>query len=352
MPKPVPPPPPQPSVEETVEAVRFLRRVMLAGLAFFLLVAATYRYDSWLMDYGRDDGHSWVLWRARQLDEAAIRAHPGGKVAWLVGSSIMRDAFDEDAVNAGLAERGSPWRVVKLGMPRGTAGITIGLLDELPIRPGDRVFHTVAMDNFRVDWIHHTGISEDRLARFLDPAQMATIPDWSAQERLEYLAGMPFEFYRWHEPTMAGVNAWIAGVWWLKPPKKKKPGQFLRFARTEHGAWGDRAARLGEESGMYIGPGEWDFGERQFNARGLGQIRAYVDGVGAELVLVDVPYRPSYRERLLSPEALAAWNAWRDAQPELHVLPELPDDHYYDMRHPNSKGRPLFTAHLVEWMPD
>ena len=33
-------------------------------------------------------------------------------------------------------------------------------------------------------------------------------------------------------------------------------------------------------------------------------------------------------------------------------LPQLPDSHFYDRRHPNFRGRELLSAWLVDWLVD
>ena len=110
MPKPVPPPPPQPSAEETQRAVRLSRMLAVVAVLFFGLLTTMVRSDSFFVEYGRKNGASWNLKALSELDEEATRAHEGGRVLWLVGSSMLRDSFDVKVINQGLEAAESPYR--------------------------------------------------------------------------------------------------------------------------------------------------------------------------------------------------------------------------------------------------
>ena len=66
-----------------------------------------------------------------------------GKIIWLIGSSMLRDAFDETYINEELSKHDSSYRVFKIGMNRGSAGVVYGLFAQLPIEKGDQVFINV-----------------------------------------------------------------------------------------------------------------------------------------------------------------------------------------------------------------
>ena len=352
MPRPTSPPPPQPSLEETRAGVRLVYGLSAGFLAVYLLIASAYGYDARMVQYGRDDGQSWNIWRARTLDEAEVRAHPGGRVAWLIGSSVLRDSFDEAAINAALEERGSPWRIRKFGMPRGATGIAVGMLDELPVRPGDRVIHSVAMDNFRRRWLHYVGLPEDRVARLLSPGEMWAIDEYALQEKLEQAVGVPYDFFRYHEPYMNGLSAWFTALWWLEPPKKAKPKHYLRFRRTEEGDWLEDQRERGEEDRNFFPLEEVDMRPTQINVAGLATLRRAVSAAGAELHLLDIPYRQEYQRDFQEAAVAETWETWRASQPELSYFPQLPEDHYYDLRHPNGAGRAILSAYFVDWMAE
>ena len=153
MPKVIPPPPPQPSLEETKVAVRHVRWFAVLALALFGVMASMTGPDSYFVEYGRTNAASWNLLKLRQLDESAVRSHRGGKVVWLVGSSMLRDSFDEKELNKALAERDSDYRAVKFGQARGATGLSRGILRGLPLQEGDLVLHGMGVENLRKDWV-------------------------------------------------------------------------------------------------------------------------------------------------------------------------------------------------------
>lgn len=326
--------------------MRLVWVLMVGFTALFLLNAQLYRFDALMVDYGRADAQSWLLWRARTLDESVARAD-GGPVAWLIGNSVMRDSFDEDALNTSLAEQGSRWRAVKLASSRGAAGLAVGLLDHIPLREGDLVFHAVTLDHFRQDWLSVVDLPADRLARMRTPAEIVAIEELSWQSRLEHAVGVPHHFYRHHEPYMAGLEAWFVALWWLEPPRKARPGMHLRYRSTASVAdvSARRAALVGRDP---IDAAQLDWRPSQFNHAGIAAMRQRVDAAGATLVLVDIPYRRVYREQLVTDAAWAEWRVWRDAQPDLEGFPQLDEAQFYDMRHPNTEGRARLTAHLAD----
>jgi hypothetical protein len=141
MPKPIPPPPPQPSREETAHAVRHVVVYALLALMLFFGFAAMTGPDSFFVQYGRDNGSSWNLWKLRNLDMEQHRTHSGGKIIWLVGSSMLRDSFNQVKLNQALAANDSEFRAIKFGQTRGAAGLSRGIVSQLPIREGDVVLH-------------------------------------------------------------------------------------------------------------------------------------------------------------------------------------------------------------------
>ncbi|MFT5679801.1 MAG: hypothetical protein ACI8RZ_000706 [Myxococcota bacterium] len=348
MPAPVPPPPPQPSLAETRRAVTILRVVCAAVVVLYASWTLHYHPDMAMVQYGRYHAQSWALWKARQLDEPILRSHDGGRIAWLIGSSVLRDAFDEAAINAALTEQDSPWRVAKFGMNRGASGLSAGLLAKLPIQPGDRVIHSVSPDNFRKNWLEEVGLPEDRLMMVLEPSDLWQIAEWPVQKRLEVAFSLPRDFHRYHDEYIAGVAELGEDLWYWKKPRKARPGYHTRFRRTQEMKWMGRAVEQLENSAEQFNSDEVDYSPNQFNIAGLERIRIYCESVGAPLLLIDLPHRELYYAELLAPEVRDAWQTWSEAQPELYAFPRLPDDHFYDFKHPNGNGRRVLTAHLTE----
>ena len=352
MPKPIPPPPPQPSLDETHRAVRLLRWLLLTVAVIYMGWSSTYHPDMLLVQYGRSQAQSWMLWKARQLDEPLMRAHNGGRIIWLVGSSVLRDSFDEKVLNTALQERDSPWRVSKFGMNRGASGLTAGFIRALPIQAGDRVIHSVSPDNFRKDWLEKVALPEDRLLMMLEPAELWSIAELPVQKRLELIVSRPLDFHRYHDEYINGYRQIAEALWFLKRPKKARPGYHTRFRRAKEMKWMERALEELDSSAEQFTAEEIDYSPEQFNINGLTQLRQHCAQAEVALDLLDLPHREIYYDALLAPEVREAWSEWSAEQSELKVFPRLPDDHFYDFKHPNGSGRRLLTAHLLAQLVD
>ena len=163
MPKPIPPPPPQASAEETGIAVRHVRGFLVLALLLYLGLASLVQPDSFFVNYGRENGASWNLWKLRHLNETEERAHDGGKIVWLVGSSMLRDSFNAKTLNRVLGERESEYRVIKFGQSRGATGLARGILQNLPIREGDLVIHGMGVENLHKDWVEYSLLPDWRI---------------------------------------------------------------------------------------------------------------------------------------------------------------------------------------------
>lgn len=349
MPRPIPPPPPQPTEHETRAAVRLVWLLAVLGLGLFLGYTRLYGVRGFPVDYGRNSTPAWILWKIDRLKEKKLRAHEGGRVAWLVGSSILRESFDEAAVNAELARRQSEWRVAKFGLDRGASGLASGVLERLPLREGDLVLHSVDMENFLKDWLKETGVPYWQVMMLLPSERWWDIQEWSLQQKLEVAVALPRDFWRFHEDGMEGWEQWLEaprdGV-----PNKRKRHYTLTFHTREVRATWNQALPLDERHPSYLAPQDVDLSEGQFNLQGLARIRALCEERGARLAILDIPPRRTFTEHLMAPEVRLQWESWRDAQPELARFPQIPDNGYYDMKHPNFRGRAILSASLVGWL--
>jgi len=352
MPKPVPPPPPQPSVEETRRAVRLSQALALVFLAAFGLIAAQVGPDSFFVEYGRKNGASWNLKAVADLDEAEVRSHEGGRVLWLVGSSMLRDSFDVQAINQGLAESGSPFRAVKFGQTRGASAMSRGILRRLPLREGDMVLHGVSIVNLRRDWLEYVGLPDWRVMMMMEDADIWALKEWGTQKKVEALVARPQAFYEYHEESMHGMTRWLEGlVHKQRPPSKPKGLNHLRWRKPKKRDK-KRTDDFEEEviEDRFLAITDLDLSEDHPNMMGLQDIRQLVAESGAELVLREHPGRPSFREVFGGREAAEAWDAWWARQPDTVHFPQPEDSGYYDMTHPNPEGREMLSAYLVEWM--
>lgn len=348
MPRPIPPPPAQPSVEDTRDAVRLIRGLAVFALVIFLAFAQTVHLRGFFVEYGREVTSSWLLWKTDRLREDRLRAHTGGRVVWLVGSSILRESFDEDAINATLGAEGSPWRVSKFGQNRGASGLTSGLLERLPLREGDLVLHSVGMENFLRDWLDRTGVPWWQVTMLVPLSTWMRASEWSPQEKIEILLSRPATFWQFQRENERGWLRWIEAPW-DGLPRRKTRHYTLTFHKFEADLTDDETEG-GPESEWYLGPEDIDLSEGQFNVMGLRRMEQRCAERGATLVLADIPPRERYVRDYMAPEVAELWQAWRDARPDLLRFPQLPDADYYDMKHPNFRGRQTLSAALIGWL--
>ncbi len=350
MPKVIPPPPPQPSLEETKVAVRHVRWLALLALVLFGLMASMTGPDSYFVQYGRENGASWNLWKLRNLEMEQSRTHSGGKIIWLVGSSMLRDSFNEKNLNKALASSGSEFRAIKFGQTRGAAGLSRGIVAQLPIREGDVVLHGMSIENLRRDWVEFSGLSDWRIMLMNTDAQIWDIDSWSVQQKIEAAVARPRNFFMYQEESMAGWGKWLQWTPWGKPPKVKKSSIHLRFRPKMKLNKVESMAENSEAFRNHMRPGDLDLSPAQYNLQGLADLRSLVADAGAELVLFEHPGRRQYRQIYIAPEVVSEWYEWWWEQPEVIDLPHPDDESFYDMKHPNRDGRALLTAYLADWL--
>jgi hypothetical protein len=358
--------PPLPSEADTARGLRFLRLCLAAGLGFFLLFLPLYGPESPLLRWGRSHSTAWTVLRAAELrDEAGLRGHDGrspadraagappqpGRVVWALGSSVLRESFDEDVVNSALEAQDSPFRLRKLGQNRGAPALTAPLLAQLPVQPGDLILHNVALDHFRSDWLGWTKLPKSALARLADPATLWAVEDRGLPHRLEQAAAIPPRFWAWHDEVMGGYTAWLLGLgFYFQVPKDAKGGSLLRF-HTFLRAGKMRPQYFEAERARYtLTAADLDLSPNQINAVGLRSLREGAAARGATLVLIDVPTSAWDQWVWQDEGARAAWDGLRASWPELVVAPQLDDVEFYDRRHPNRLGRAELSAWLAGWI--
>ena len=140
------------SIEETQRAVRLVYGIMAALTVCFLGLASCYHPDAMMIEYGRDSSHPWIAHKIRNLDMTQRRSHPTGKLVWLIGSSLVRESFDEVWINNQLATQGADVRVVELGMDQGNSALAMGLMSQIDLQPGDIVWQ---VQRHRLDFCIH-----------------------------------------------------------------------------------------------------------------------------------------------------------------------------------------------------
>lgn len=336
MPKPIPPPPPLPTPEETQEGLFFLGWVLLAGVCIFFLWTMQYNQDSALVSYGRSSSIGWNVWKAETLSEEAYRGKENHRIVWLVGSSILRESFDEQSLNKRLEEADIQVRVAKFGMDRGAAGLSFALLRTLPIKKGDVVLHGVSPANFRKNWLKTVKIPSYRLMHLLSYADFWDISEWSLSEKLEQSIVFPYSYWRFHDDFTLGITeSWYALTQFRKP-KKSSPRYFLRFHTFKKKKEG--AIKYGEQNFDFFPSQDNDFSSDQLNIIGLKKMSEMVTRRGARLSLVDIQPSDVYIRDVLNPQLRDTWHTWKQEN-NVWDIPSMPTTEYYDLKHPNRIGR-------------
>lgn len=338
------------SEAETRASARLVLGLMAAAALIFATLSLGYGLRAPFVELGREGTVSWMFWKLDTLDAEALRAHEGGRVMWLVGSSVIRESFDEDLVNEALADRGSPWRVQKFGFNRGAAGLAAGLVAELPLRPGDKVVHNVSVGNLHTDWLSFADIPEERLVSLLSAGELLALKELSPQEKLSALLMIPEGYWRFREEHMRGLVRLLAWPIWGGPrPTPKTKSYNLTFRTLERERRSPRSFADPTRYRLYQDLPTTDLSPDQINTLGLDRMRRLCEERGAELVLIDIPPTRLFQSQLMSPALREVWDVWREAR-GVHYFPQLPEDDYFDLIHPNFRGRAALTPALVDWI--
>jgi hypothetical protein len=351
MPKTVPPPPPQPSVAQTRAGVRLLFGLSALIIALFLALSAPYGNDYWAVEYGRENGASWNIMKARAIDEDALRAHPGGKLVWLVGSSILRESFSQKRINANLTAQNSEWRVVKFGQTRGASGLSAGMLKHLPLRPGDQVIHSLAVENLRKNWLDFTELPDWRVLMMLDTTEIWQIKEWSIAKKIEATVAFPRGFYRYHDEAIGGWTRWLKALLRLKNPKKHLKSWHIGARQKHNNKKLATQQNLEIDSKFGIRNNDYDDSSTQFNRMGLDRMRKFCAERGVSLTLIHIPQRKEYRERFVDERVKKRWRRWLKTN-KVTRFPQPKEMDFYDMKHPNRNGRHLLSSYFLTWLAD
>lgn len=349
MPKPIPPPPPQPSAEETTIAVRWVRSLMLVTCALFFGLSQCYHQDAMMLDYGRDDSMDWIIWRAENLDMESKRAHNNGegKIIWMIGSSILRESFDEKWLNDQLEINNSKYRIIKLSMNRGNAGISFGFLKNIELQKDDIVIHNVSMNNFKKDWLEFSTYASSDLMRLLDQKDFWELEEWGVADKLEQASAIPPNFWRYHGTYMDGLTKWFTYGITLDKPRKSRAKHHLTHRRTEF----EKNIRTDIESKYYTAKDGFDFSEKQFNIHGLTKMESICNEHDVRFILFYIPPRQQYLAEMVHQESREEYEKFlENLDYDLYYLPQLPENDYYDLTHPNFRGRKSHNEYFLDWV--
>jgi hypothetical protein len=284
---------------------------------------------------GLDHGVAPILWRLEAYRERGAFQGPERRI-WLLGSSILREAVDVDALNLGLA--GSGYRGFKLAFIRGAPALTAGFLDRVPVASGDLVVHGVACDNFVRGWFKRTRLPLAEIGELMPLAEIWAHSDLAWQDKLSLSVAYPRQFYTLHHALRASVSRGFKTT-----PLPESSDKFRFWTLEYNPGFGPLPPAAAKRP---LAPEDFDWSDAHPNARGLVAMRQKVEARGATLVLVTVPPRPSYVPGRVTKAAWARWQVWLEAQ-GVRRLAALPEPDYYDWGHPNYRGRATATAELT-----
>ncbi len=329
-------------------AVRLVRVLLVITLLLFIAVTPAFALDGWLADHGREHGLSWNLLRLQELDQDALRAHPSGRVAWLVGPSILRDAIDEEALNAQLIERGSELRAFKVGTDRGAPGIAAGLVAELPLREGDVVVSSMSASNFRKDWLAFADMPTRFVTQTSTLGELWDTRELTVGERLEASVNyFPHTYWSFREETQAGATVWLTIPWdgWPVRPEARFHTRFRQW--ETHPAFTRGKLKKGVVRKRRQTLNTWDKSPSQFNRRGIDRMQRRCEQADVDYILVDFPTTELMARKLTG---TGVHEAWAEFKQELGAVTfeRPPDEHFYDYMHTNAKGRASHTTAMAE----
>jgi hypothetical protein len=336
-----------PSDDETRAATRLLAGVIAAFVLVYVAITSLVTRDGWLVRVGISEEVHEALIHAQTIDRAGRWGDR--PVVWLVGSSILREAFDPDDLQRRLAVGGEDVGVEKIAFGRGAPLFTWALLDDLDVRPGDRVVTTVSYDNFRKGWLQFHGKFPMYLQLLMTPRQLFQIASLPKADACEFALGaFPPRAYQQFGAAFAdgllAEAAWTVGAG--PEPVPQHPG---RDPQTRE-KWPDYKNLEGADKNR-LGDEDLDLQAGQANVDALGWWIDAVEARGAEPWVVFVPPSPTYDATWSGPHVDERFQAWMQANvPRYVALRREGAGRYLDYKHPNYIGRAVYTRELAAWL--
>lgn len=302
------------------------------------------------MDYGRENSMDWVLWKTANLDMNQRRAHNDnqGKIIWLIGSSILRESLSESWLNEQLASMDSEYRIIMLSMDRGNAGLAFGFLNKIQLQKGDIVIHNVSMNNFKTNWLNDfSTFTGADLMRVIDQQDLWEIEEWGLADKLEQASAIPPNFWGNHGTYMNGLTRWFTNGVQLKKPKQARTRYHLTHKNIEF----EKNISTNISSKYYIPQNGFDFSERQFNVQGLQKMKTICDEHSVQFALFYIPPRQQYLAEMVHQDARQEYEKFlENLNYDLYYFPQLPETDYYDLTHPNFRGREQHNQYFLGWL--
>lgn len=328
--------------------MRLSRALFALAVALFVGVSPAFAVDGWLMDYGREHGLSWNALKLQGLDVPTLRAQGDGRIAWLVGPSILRDAIDEELLQGQLSERGSGIVPVKIGVDRGAPALSAGFVARFPLQPGDLVVTSISASNLRPDWLDFAEVPTRFLTASMSFTEFWRLRELTVRERLEGSVNyLPHTFWTYREEAQSGATQWLL-IPWEGQPEKATGQKHLTFRKTYRiRGYTPGKAKKGVVRRRKQGSHRYDDRPSQMNVRGLALMKEICDEAGAELIVVDLPTSPYMDEAFTQPSVHEAYGQFKERLGVVQFA-QHPDDFYYDYHHPNAPGRVLWTVEMAE----
>ena len=327
---------------ETRAATRLVALFTAIGLGVYLAMAAVVTPDALLTQQGTTEQVHFALRAAHALDrDAELGDQP---VVWLLGSSIVREAFDAEALDVLLPHQA----VRKYAFNRGGPIFVWSFLDEIDLRPGDIVVTAVHPDHFRADWLAYHNKPTVYLNTLMDADELLQIEELPLADRLDFAVTSvpPRDFWRYREAYASAASGWLLhttlGTRAPRVRTKHREDPFQTLEKTPKFDTIERLQRRNRlnDADMVLAPG-------QTNYDGVHRLIAQVEGAGATAMLVYLPNNPLYYERMVSPQTMTRFHDHFAADPHYSRLSELPEDHFLDYKHVNFRGRDVLTQQLA-----
>ena len=335
------------SIAETRKAVRLVYILMATMMMLFGGLSTCYHPDAVMVEYGRKSSLPWIVHKIRNLDMNERRSHKGEKIIWLIGSSLIRESFDEKWLNEQLTVQESEYRVIELGMDQANSILAYGLMKQVELKEGDLVLHNIALKSYIDNWLEFTGMPAYQLMEVLEPSDFWEIPGWTLADKLEQASAIPYSFYAQHNSYTNGLTWWFIYLVEGDLPPKRGPKHYLTHYRNKK----TRFQPPSPESRHYIAKDSLRFDETQINRWGWEKMRVLAKDNAVEFVSIVIPPRQQYMAEMVHPDARTDFERHiQNLDGAKAFFPQLSEDAFYDLIHPNKEGRAIQSKYLLDWL--
>ena len=331
--------------EEHGRAIALQAVLLVAAAVLFLLFTLPYEAAADFTRWGRENDLTGLFERfEREYVEDADRLQEH-RILWLVGASIIKQGANERALNNTLERTGSDWRVRKNGFARGAPLLAAGVIDRLPLKPGDHVVSAVWFSNYRHDWMADNDSAEALAPFLLSCGEILQLDDLLWQDRIELCLNHPEQFFLVRDEFNTGAKRlWNHRVLDYNEPSVQWVPQVNKVPHAKEFL----------REGGYRGGGPdvtvpLSFEPDHVNVLGLYRMRERVLAAGAAFTVLRMPMHPAAEAERMPPEILEAWQSW-DGPPGVPFVPvpgDWQEEHFWNYHHLNKAGRTKFALWLL-----